>query len=232
MKRFNFLLLAATALFASCNDDNHEPAPPVNRGYPVFVHSYIGQYIKTSEWETKTWYNANTDEYYLQIEPKWGDAVKYYIDPLRSNKECPEFETIAARNGDTTYDREVIYFPYPGFELEVCADNYKSVSVVCPDGDWDEQHPANTSLNDLVKIEYETYACFVDGKYSEDALEFEHPTKLLTRLGENDLRMIQPSLKLYIKAPATEGLELKITLTTVDGEEQAVEFNAPRNLPK
>lgn len=106
------------------------------------------------------------------------------------------------------------------------------MSVVCPDGDWDEQHPANTSLNDLVKIEYETYACFVDGKYSEDALEFEHPTKLLTRLGENDLRMIQPSLKLYIKAPATEGLELKITLTTVDGEEQAVEFNAPRNLPK
>lgn len=29
MKRFNFLLLAATALFASCNDGNHEPAPPI-----------------------------------------------------------------------------------------------------------------------------------------------------------------------------------------------------------
>lgn len=70
MKRFNFLLLAAITLLASCNDGNHEPEPPVNRGYPVFVHSYIGQYIKTSEWETKTWYNANTDEYYLRIEPK------------------------------------------------------------------------------------------------------------------------------------------------------------------
>ncbi len=122
-----------------------------------------------------------------------GRCRKILYRSVAQQKECPEFETIAARNGDTTYDREVIYFPYPGFGLEVCADNYKSVSVVCPDGDWDEQHPANTSLNDLVKIEYETYACFVDGKYSEDALEFERPTKLLTRLGENDLRIIQPS---------------------------------------
>ena len=101
MKRFNFLLLAAIALLASCNDDKNDPPIVVDKGYPVYVHSYIGTYLKCDNWETKTWYNADTDEYYLQIEPKWGDAVKYYIDPLRSKKECPEFETIAARNGDT-----------------------------------------------------------------------------------------------------------------------------------
>lgn len=133
------------------------------------------------------------------------------------------FKRISEENGDCTYNRSRRF--WAGFPSSTYP-NILRVDVTC-DVDYDESHKANESLNDIVMVEYGSYAVFIKRGYVGEECK-----KIKVLLSEEpDFRIIQTETMLFQlnfkKAPSIipATYNIKVTIEYADGklESDAIE---------
>ena len=133
------------------------------------------------------------------------------------------FKRINEENGDCTYSRSRRY--WAGFPTSTYP-NVQRVDVTC-DVDYDESHKAGESLNDIVMVEYGSYADFIKRGYVGE--ECKRIKVLLSE--EPDFRIIQTEDLMFLlkfkKAPSVipATYNIKVTVEYADGklESDAIE---------
>ena len=142
-------------------------------------------------------------------------AYKTKVLGSDTSRDSKLFRRINEENGDCTYSRSRRYGPrlpastYP---------NILRVDVTC-DVDYDEFHKANESLNDIVMVEYGSYADFIERGYVGEECK-----KIKVLLSEEpDFRIIQTEHMLFQlnfkKAPSIipATYNIKVTVEYADG---------------
>lgn len=133
------------------------------------------------------------------------------------------FKRINEENGDCTYSRSRRY--WAGFPTSTYP-NILRVDVTC-DVDYDESHKAGELLNDIVMVEYSSYADFIERGYVGEECK-----KIKVLLSEEpDFRIIQTEDLLFQlnfkKAPSVipATYNIKVTVEYADGklESDAIE---------
>lgn len=148
------------------------------------------------------------------------------------------FKELSNHYGDNTYNRKVMDFRY--HDERALADQYAGIKIVS-DADFDENHPAGSSLADIIMCLYGTYWPYIQSNYL-DTPDNSHAKSVdvLKRINEltvEDLTLIRTTDKFYfylyfLNTPtlATQH-NFTITMTTVEGEEYEyivpVDFNTP-----
>jgi hypothetical protein len=85
-----------------------------------------------------------------------------YSNKDTSGKEKELYDALCEKYGDMTYNREE--FVPIGFEPEFLAYSPVSITIVS-DADYDDQHPAGTSLADIVTYDSQSSKPFIDNGY-------------------------------------------------------------------
>ena len=142
-------------------------------------------------------------------------AYKTKVLGSDTSRDSKLFKRINEENGDCTYSRSRRYGPrlpastYP---------NILRVDVTC-DVDYDESHKAGASLNDIIMVEYSSYADFIKRGYVGG--ECKRIKVLLSE--EPDFRIIQTEHMLFQlnfkKAPSVipATYNIKVTVEYADG---------------
>lgn len=100
-----------------------------------------------------------------------------------------------------------------------CAENFKSMSVRCLNSAMDEKHPAGSSLNDLITIQYYSLAEFINKGYPDNYKGTFR--KRLSELTETDLWVIDNYIELHWETlPAPGSYEMEVTLVTTEDVEK------------
>lgn len=146
-------------------------------------------------------------------------GVRYSAPEVGGEGESTaKFLEIATRNGDRSYNRRETFESY--YNRECFAENFKIVHVTCPNADWDSEHPRGVLLNDIAKINYCSYAEYVQSGYAMGA-GGRYDMKLLQDLTERDLAMINTRFQiLFDKLPAAGSYEIKVTMITTENMEK------------
>ena len=125
------------------------------------------------------------------------------------------FKRINEENGDYSYSRSRRY--WAGFPTSTYP-NILRVNVTC-DVDFDESHKAGESLNDILMVEYGSYADFIERGYVGEKCK-----KMKVLLSEEpDFRIIQTENLLFrlnfMKAPSIipATYNIKVTVEYADG---------------
>ena len=142
-------------------------------------------------------------------------AYKTKVLGSDTSRDSKLFKRINEENGDCTYSRSRRYGPrlpastYP---------NILRVDVTC-DVDYDESHKTGESLNDIVMVEYGSYADFIERGYVGEECK-----KIKVLLSEEpDFRIIQTEHMLFQlnfkKAPSVipATYNIKVTVEYADG---------------
>lgn len=161
--------------------------------------------------------------YYIYVQ--FGGEYNYYysaeaqrfLDIHQSENDLDKFNELAEKNNDTGYSYRASYFPGDGLRPTL-ARGFTNIDIVS-DRDYDEAHPAGTSLNDIFRIETFSYARFLDGSDNADT----DPTdtrlglisKLCNDLDPDDLLLISADHILLYPTHASEGKQ-NITVTLID----------------
>lgn len=114
---------------------------------------------------------------------------------------CEKFGDIKP-DGFTCYSNNFSDYPFACFEI------VNAISITS-DSDWNADHPAGTSLNDLFDITYYTYYPYVSNRYTGE--ELSEITKPLTELQHAEMKLIQHFIYLVCATRPTD--ELRHTLT-------------------
>ena len=88
-------------------------------------------------------------------------AYKTKVLGSDTSRDSKLFKRINEENGDCTYSRSRRF--WAGFPTSTYP-NILRVDVTC-DVDYDESHKAGASLNDIIMVEYSSYADFIERGY-------------------------------------------------------------------
>lgn len=135
-------ILSLAVLLTSCNFDSLE--------WKAYSNSYVLHYSTLkSIWLDNTVININNSDYiFITINHKYSE----YIGGFQSTKEEEkmEFTTICEKYEDTFYNRKI-----RGYKDEIIRSYFSnefSYIEVVSDADFDAQHPAGTSLKDILRF--------------------------------------------------------------------------------
>lgn len=142
------------------------------------------------------------------------------------------FDSIAAKHGDTAFNGIVYAFDPTDigggvyhFERSAPMSEVVSINVVA-NQPWDEEHPAGTSLNDIIIYNSQSLRRFINAGYKGE--EEEPVEKYLSEMTEQDyiLNLYSPSLNGYgsqfslrfVSAPTlSDDLWIAVEIQTDDG---------------
>lgn len=187
---------------------------------PVDYSSYILQYHRYSGYleieEVKGYSNNPPLVLLVNIQEK---LPSYSI--LSSGEEKEIFDELCKKNGDCTYPYAKKYWSSM-VPLDVCCitPDLKKIDIYA-DSDFDEDHPAGSSLSDCVDLSIISYRPFIDSGYDK-ALEGQHPiTKRMDLVTEKDLSLLTRSYKLIFRtAPADPTSQITFTVRSENVEGQ------------
>lgn len=210
MKKYIFLFCSLVFMGSCSEDDNNGPKR-------ILSPNYIVQYMK-ADFQTI----IVTDRWLIQPVPASVKRRRSYELGARG-WVLDEFNQIAERNGDTHYNDYVITGPL--FSNWAYADNFEEIHFVS-DTDWNPDYPAGSSLDDIVMVEFYSFAPFVDNGYQpfrfiDQEMDGVTIQKLASELTADDMRMIKDETWCFWLDRMPDRLlehTLTITLVTVDGE--------------
>ncbi|WP_373811542.1 DUF5034 domain-containing protein [Porphyromonas loveana] len=161
-----------------------------------FVNIYI-----SPDYLSEPSYNQESGKYYFEI---YGKYIQY---------NTPEQQALSEKYGDTNFNGFAHIFE------AALAQPLASVDVVAID-DYDEEHPAGSSLNDITIFTYYTYQPFISGGYHGD----ESITKVELHLSDmptEPLILLKENFQFYLEqAPSTSGEhKVQVTFTFEDGKQ-------------
>ena len=137
------------------------------------------------------------------------------------------FDRICHENGDFTYSRKVrLMYGMPG--IIAYTPDIVSIDVCCED-DFDDSHPAGSSLNDYIKIKYRSVWSYIAAGYTgpDPYPDLRVKTRQLSEITPEDLRILLSDPELhFVTKPEKIGIHsLKIVLKTADGREHSDTFH-------
>jgi hypothetical protein len=183
MKRLLHIIVISTLIvtLSGCKDGRE-------KGQRVYLHSYIMEYFETQG----IIFTPHSNPYdVIGMEIGRGEVVCDYVD--KGEKQVL-YEALSKKYGDISFDRTVTFYthypPYPS------AQAYSLVSIeITSDTEFDENHPAGTSLADLVTISYSSVKPFIDSDYKgyQGPVSSRYETnfkKPLSEIGRDDLQLL------------------------------------------
>jgi hypothetical protein len=189
MKQFVFLILPVIYLFNACNEVVINDDSPVDTPWGTFSKNYVNAYIEPklsdtmTSWYIETWerergsfkleqpslmlvFGFNTPEEDIIRERLYPEELWY------PQEKVYQFRELAKKNNDTCFNRD-------GSFGGCLVDPVESINIVS-DSDYDDVHPAGTSLNDIIYIEFRSATEFVASGYTDEKYDTKkHPYDLL-----------------------------------------------------
>ncbi len=173
-----------------------------NRNYTHYVNSYILEYMKIKDARlVKTSLSDPTIELQFYIFSR--------VSFLSEGEDKHVYDSLCALYGDLGYDRK-IHLILNIINVSSYYPEILSIDFVS-DADFDEAHPAGTSLKDCMQITYTSAYEYVSSGYTSE--KPREQTKLLSEIESQDLLLLLslPSKTFsFIKTPE---IEMKHTLT-------------------
>ena len=132
------------------------------------------------------------------------------------------FDRICHKNGDFTYSRKVRLLAGHTDVIALTPD-IVSIDVYCED-DFDALHSAGSSINDCIRITYESAFDYIVSGYEGD--EPSTHSKMLSEITPEDLRILLFGSELFfVTKPEKLGIHpLRIVMKTADGKEYSDSF--------
>jgi hypothetical protein len=131
----------------------------------VFLRSYVREYYKPAGITLSARPDGNGMKFYFGF----GKYVCRYSD--EGDKKAV-YDALCEKNGDMTFNRTVwVGSPHP--IILYMSTTFVSVDVVS-NADFDEQHPAGTSLADIIMLDSTTAKPYIDSGYVEYEYDKEH----------------------------------------------------------
>ncbi len=191
----------------------------------IYLRSYITCYYENDlgmrMCAVKEPDKAETDYFLLCSEAEGGGAKNYFAPELgATGKEAQRYLELAERNGDLSYDRmEPHDWERP--DRRCWADNFKAMHVKCLNAAWNDLHPAGSLLDDLVRVEFSSYADYVRRGYPQGDRGTRDCKIRIPELKETDLSMISSGIYIYFTdLPSAGSYEMEATLVTTEGVEK------------
>ncbi len=192
------------------------------------AESFVVGYVDCEGWRDTSDNPHNMSlglKYDNHLSLRHNDDVTYYkYDSKGEAKE--KYEELCIKNGDTSYNKEDRLRPEwdntsGKYTSYVYVQNFVAIDVVS-NRDFDENHPAGTSLADIVKYSCHSYWGFVSGGYKDFDSTY-YLSGYLNEMPEEGLRLITVSWPIILQfppiPPTAEGVHtLTVTLTTDEGE--------------
>ena len=158
---------------------------------------------------SSTYYKSN---YY------YSEEIQILLNKNQSKDNLDTFNKLAEKNNDIGYNYTASYFPGDDFRTTL-TKGFTDINITS-DRDYDESHPAGTSLNDIFRIAAYSYAKFLNGS-DQIATDPDDKTlgamfKLCSRLEHDDLLLIGSNIR--IEPTHTSNVKHNITVTLTDEE--------------
>lgn len=201
MKKTIVHVLALLFICSSCSSDKQEDGHWVQH----YIATYAaGEYILLPLHEHKGFALTLDNTKFISSPDKYpGIKADRYLE-------------IAERNGDMSYNRFADYAW--GFRTAY-ADNFASMHLTS-DKDWDQAHPAGSSLDDLIWMNAACYDQYIRNGYTGEGCNYIK--KLLHQLSPDELRVVDEfnlnPCFYFLSVPLTdEEHTLTLTITTTEG---------------
>jgi hypothetical protein len=227
MKHLTFLVLLVIYFFTSCKevvrDDDHPASPwgPVSKNfvnayvYPELENATTFYYIEN--WEEGARASFKLDEPSLVLvlgflTPE-EDVIRerlYSNELWYSQEKEDKFLELAIKNKDTSFYRD-------GSFGSCLADPVEFINIVS-DSDYDDVHPAGTSLNDIIYIGFRSATEFVKSGYADERYDTKkHPYNLhfiepLTQFIEKKRNLVEENFGFIFSHLPTEASKHNFTI--------------------
>lgn len=191
-----------------------------------FLPSYIDTYFFYDGIAVKRAL-ASTSTKHLHLQCNLTNHVSF----LSEGAEKELYEKLCRMCGDTAYNaterREIDRLNATNFP------HFTTINVVS-DKDFDAEHPAGTSLNDVMSIRYVSAQRFIESGYTAERSRHEEISKPLDELTSNELMYsIDNTFLVFDKEPdVLEKHTLTITCINAEGESYSVEYKYDFTLPE
>lgn len=200
------LLLIIVVLFISC-----EPPSWVYDARSFVLH-YAGM-ESISLWQEKG------DKMLWHVS--FGDGKLFTIRSEGAGKAV--FDRLCEKHGDVTYNRAIRIYADKRYDYR-CAEDFVNIEITSS-ADWDADHPAGSSLGDIVRLISNTPLPYIRSgytqKYSEEKGGEYYPIdKLVSELTPDDMMLLSNGIKYRFTQPPTLSREhtLTVRLTTDEGK--------------
>lgn len=188
MTKFMFIILLVVYFCTACNKVILDVDDPIDIPWVPFSKNYVNAYIEPNLDDTVTfWYTENweTDRFSFKLEEPSLVLVFGFETPEEEvirerlypeelwypQEKVDKFRELAKNNRDTCFNRD-------GAFGGCLVDAVESINIVS-DSDYDDAHPAGTSLNDIVYIEFRSATEFVESGYTNEQYDIKkHPYDL------------------------------------------------------
>jgi len=163
-------------LFASCSGNEPETLPDDERFLSEhFVQEYfIPDSVTVEEYPEDASHSADNEVLEIRF---WGTSA--------DERTAPElFGYYARLYGDTRYGKYLL----PGSNMAV-AEAFRSISVVS-DTDFDAEHLAGTSLDDIICLRSESAYEYIRSSYKQED-EYVNCRKTLDKLKQDDMTLMR-----------------------------------------
>lgn len=197
MKKYIFWCFCALAVTAC---DKEKIMTEIPEGHKIFQETYISTYVDIDQFQIKQLHGSTL----------YPAAIGRQC--MRDNDNDRErFWEFARKYGDTDFNDY-------GLPRMACGQAIRFIEVTCSSA-FDAEHPAGSSLRDIVKINASSDYLFVHNGY--DPAYLNHMiSKLLSSMTEVDGYMLYPAWRLYFPTnPSAPGkYEIKVDITLDDGK--------------
>ena len=136
--------------------------------------------VKTTTFESYILvYRSIIGEDIISFKHEENGIIRFYIDDesrtysyFSSNSEKKEkYLELCKKNNDISFNKKLTYAGYPHWGGEYLAESITSIEIIS-DNDFDDKHPAGTSLADIVKFNAYTAKPFIDSGYKGDVYQY------------------------------------------------------------
>lgn len=196
------LLLAGLLLIGACN-----------KATEVYTDSFVMNYSIHDGIELAYELEPGTAQHGLKLRLK--EPVKH-VGYNSEGADKQLYDNLREKHNDISFSRRVLLYNGVGGAGAMYPD-YTSITVTS-DSNFDNAHPAGTSLNDLIDCKYQSSYLYVVGGYADESL-LEIKTKALADVVPNDLTMLARLNLYFTKNPAKldNPHDISVSVTTDDG---------------
>ena len=196
-------------------------------GIPTFSKSYVQEYILYDGIKVRRAITHSTK--YLDLYVNITRRVNF----LSKGEDKKMYDKICEMYGDTEYNQEVFLIaegvPMVSVEYPACA----AIEVVST-RDFDAEHPAGTSLTDIMSVKYQSAAGYIESGYTDLEDLFEWKVRPLNELQPQDLALsVHNIFLIFDKEPdVLEQHALSIKWTSAEGNTYTTTYNYDFSLPE
>ncbi len=177
------ILLAICALFLFCQCRDVEEIPMVGLDSGPIHKNYVSSYIKLD----KVDFIVESDTFTLWKQKsfglQYGSGEIYSMDQSQPDVNKTEFQRLAELYNDTAFKGHSIFC----FPAHPClTDTILSIDIVCTNKAYDQAHPINSKLNDIINIGYASAKEYIDRHYLYEGYGFNTGYRIISLKEFND----------------------------------------------